>query len=142
MIINHDPESEKKKAFEEKLNRSEDEQKDSMLSELRDEPTAIICLAVMYAKMFEQVGFDVTERWKTAEHQISIIQKIYNEAYSKGLNEGIAKAQAIERAENAQPKPVFPKEEFLDIGHEITINTIRNAPQYRKKGSTKKKRKR
>ena len=142
MIINNDPDYERKKVYEDRLNRSEDEQKDELLAELRKESVSIINLAFMYAKMFAQTGEDITKKWQTAVQQASIIQRMFSEGYRKGLNEGIAKGKEMERAEILERRGYLPQEEFLDIGHEITINTIRNIPQYHKKGSTKKKRKR
>lgn len=64
---------------------SEDERKDDILSKLRQESLSIIYLAYMYAKNFEETGFDVTTKWATMEEQNKILQQVYNKGYEDGL---------------------------------------------------------
>ena len=102
MIINQDPDYERKKAAQERLNRSEEEVKEELLNKLREESTSIISLACIYAKKLEETGIDITERWETAERQAEILREFFNRGYRKGLVDGISKGKEIERAEAKQ----------------------------------------
>ena len=82
--------------------KSEDEQKENMLDQLRSESLAIICLATIYAKSFENLGIDVTHAWETAEQQGEILRGYYNKGYKEGYIAGIAKGKEIERAEQEE----------------------------------------
>lgn len=70
---------------EKPIEYSEDERKDKMLAQLRNESLSIICLAYMYAKNFEETGFDVTTKWATMEEQNRILQEVYNRGYKDAL---------------------------------------------------------
>lgn len=125
MIINNDPEYEKKKAFEEKLARSEDQQKEDMLAELRKESTAVICLATLYAKGYENYGIDITKAWETTEQQAAILQRIYREGYHRGLLEGIGQGKKIAQEEAMQVNPMSGDDEFWE-GPKITKDILIN----------------
>ena len=142
MILNTDPEYEKQKALEEKLARTEEEQKEELLAELKKESASVICLAVMYAKGFEQTGENITERWDTAEKQIDVIQRKFNEGYRAGFTDGIKKGKEIEREENVNLKNYdFASCEFVEITTPLSFKTIENN-QYKRKNPTKKRHKR
>ena len=93
MVINNDPDYELKKKAQERLNRTEEERKDALFAELRNESVSIICLAVVYAKNFEEIGEDVTKKWETVQQQTAILEKAYN----KGFEEGVIKGREAER---------------------------------------------
>lgn len=96
MVINNDPNYEKKKHAEEKLNRSEEVQKEALISELRKESVSVICLALMYAKNFEETGEDLTKRLINANQNADLLQRVYN----KGYMEGLSKGRKLEREKN------------------------------------------
>lgn len=73
----------KSKAKEEKIDL--EERKQRMLSELSNEPSAIVALAYFYAKSFESYGEDVTTRWQTAMIQTDAL----NRAYKKGVEDAL-----------------------------------------------------
>ena len=102
MIVNNSSEYEKRKALEHNLEKSELQQKEEMLIELGKERLAVICLALMYAKGFEETGLDITKAWETAEQQMAIIQQNYKAGYKQGLIDGIEKGKEIERQERAE----------------------------------------
>lgn len=85
MVINNDPNYEKRKAAEEKLNRSEEEVKEELIGELRKESTGILCLALMYAKNFEETGEDLTQRLITVEQNANLLEAMYK----KGVDDTI-----------------------------------------------------
>lgn len=89
MVLNSDPNSERIKKNEERINRSDDEVKENLLSQLREESVSIITLAYMYAKNFEETGADITQRWATMEQQNAILQQVYNKGFSEGRINGI-----------------------------------------------------
>lgn len=97
MVINNDPNYEKNKKNEERLNRTEEERKDALFAELRKESSSIICLAVMYAKNFEETGEDITQKWITAEQQADALQRYYDKGFRQGYQEGIQKGREYER---------------------------------------------
>ena len=70
---------------EKNVEYSDDERKDNMLAQLRNESLSIICLAYMYAKNFEETGVDITTRWATMEQQNKILQEVYNRGYRDAL---------------------------------------------------------
>lgn len=88
MVINHDPNYEKKKQLEEKLNTPEDVQKEALIAELRKESVSIICLALMYAKNFEETQEDLTRRLINVEQNADLLQRIYNKGYEEGFEKG------------------------------------------------------
>ena len=102
MIISNDPDYERKKANQARLNRSEDEVKEELLKKLREESASIISLACIYAKKLEETGVDITDRWETAERQTEMLREFFNRGYRKGLVDGIAQGKEIERAEAQQ----------------------------------------
>ena len=93
MVINKDPDYEKKKQAEEKLNRSEDERKEALIAELRKESVSILCLALMYAKNLEETEEDITQRLITTNQNADLLQRVYN----KGYEDGIRKGRELER---------------------------------------------
>lgn len=68
--------------------KSADEQKEDFIAELRKERTDILCLALMYAKNFEETGEDITKRLITADKNIDLLQAVYNKGYQEGLEKG------------------------------------------------------
>ena len=97
MIANTDPAHEKRKALEQK---TEDEQKEELIAELRQESVSVIGLAVMFARGFNQTGEDLIRGW-TIEQQARIIQSQYNAGYRAGYIDGVAKGKEYEREERA-----------------------------------------
>ena len=95
-MVVKDPNYEKKKRTEESLNRPEDVQKEALISELRKESVSIICLALMYAKNFEETEEDLTRRLINANQNADLLQRVYN----KGYEEGISKGRELEREKN------------------------------------------
>lgn len=87
MIVNRDPNHVKQ------IVKTEDEQKENLISELRKESVSIICLALMYAKNLEETGEDITRRLINVNQNADLLQRIYN----KGYEEGIAKGRELER---------------------------------------------
>lgn len=150
MIVNKDPEYDRRRANEEKLKISDDEHKDKLLGELRKESVSIICLAWMYAKNFEALGFDVTERWVTAEQQGEAVEKIYR----KGYTDGILKGREIEgeairkRLEIQKSRQANVEFDYLDryVGENNVSGALRNVVQptdgQHRRNCTKKRRKR
>ena len=67
---------------------TEDEQKESLISELRKESVSIICLALMYAKNFEETGEDLTQRLINVNQNADLLQRIYNKGYEDGMIKG------------------------------------------------------
>lgn len=88
MVINNDPDYEKKKAFQEKLAEGEFVRRRRLLDQFMDCSSSIIALAFMYAKNFEATGYDITEKWVTAERQADILQQVYNKGYKEGMIQG------------------------------------------------------
>lgn len=89
MVINNDPNYEKKKRAEERLNRPEDEQKEEIISKMREESVSILCLALMYAKNFEETGEDLTRCLINVEKNADILQQVYNKGYAEGYRKGV-----------------------------------------------------
>ena len=102
MIINNDPYAKQRIEAQKKLEDGEVVRKERMLDELRQESEGVICLAVMFAKGFEVTGEDITKAWQTAEQQMEIIQRNFNEGYRAGYIDGIAKGKEIEQQERAE----------------------------------------
>ena len=145
MIINNDPDYERKKAAYDRLNRSEDELKESLLNNLRQESAAIISLACIYAKKFEETGMDVTERWETAEQQMAILQSYFNKGYVQGYQEGVTNGKKMEREEmlQAQQIPFYSQKEVLidyEEDHRVAEAIKNEAAKRYRKNPTKKKR--
>lgn len=88
MVIRNDPDYKKKKAAEERLNKGEVAKKEEFLAELRKERVDILCLALMYAKNFEETGEDITKRLITADKNVDLLQAVYNKGYREGLAKG------------------------------------------------------
>lgn len=95
MIINHDGKQMAPK-------KSEDEQKEEMLAELRQESASVISLALIYAKGFKATGEDLTTVWRSAEEKAEILLRKYSEGYKAGLIDGVAQGKEIEREEIIQ----------------------------------------
>ena len=85
MVIKSDPEYEKQKALEEKLNKSDEERKTGLIEQLKQEPLVVLSLAYSYAKGFELGGIDVTTAWNNTARQTDAL----NQAYQKGFKEGM-----------------------------------------------------
>jgi flagellar biosynthesis/type III secretory pathway protein FliH len=100
MVINKDPNYDKKRQAEAQLNQSEDVRKEALIAELRKESVSIICLALMYAKNFEETQEDLTKRLLNVEQNADLLQRIYN----KGYEEGIEKGKELEREQNNSRK--------------------------------------
>lgn len=90
MVVNRDPN------YVKPIVKTEDEQKEALISELRKESVSIICLALMYAKNFEETEEDLTQRLITVNQNADLLQRIYN----KGYEEGISKGRELEREKN------------------------------------------
>ena len=88
MVINKDPNYEKRKQAEKKLNTPEDLQKEALIAELRKESVSVICLAMMYAKNFEETQEDLTRRLINVEQNTDLLQRIYNKGYEEGYDKG------------------------------------------------------
>ena len=88
MVINKDPDWDRKKAARERANQTEDEQKENMLDQMRQESIGVIALALMYAKNFEELGYDVTRCIITANQNTQILEAAYNKGYEDGLSKG------------------------------------------------------
>lgn len=84
------------------VDREEEVAKAELLKSLSEESMSVICLAVVYAKNFDEYGCDVTERWMTAEQQSQIIKAYYKKGYNEGYVEGIVKGKELEREEARQ----------------------------------------
>lgn len=93
VIQQRSEEYERRKRAEERLNRPEDVQKEAFLSELRKESASVICLAMMYAKNFEETGEDLTQKLINVNENAHLLQRIYN----KGYEDGFAKGQKGEK---------------------------------------------
>ena len=81
---------------------SEEERKAQLLKELGNYSLSMLHLALGYAVRFEELGFDITERWETAERQAEVIQQIYERGYKDGYYAGIDKGREYEAAERDQ----------------------------------------
>ena len=91
-MIVHDPEGyEKKKDEERRMNTPDDVKKERLFEEFRKESVSIIYLAFMYAKNFGEMGYDITEKWVTAEQQAEVLQTVQKKAYLEGYEYGFTK---------------------------------------------------
>ena len=90
MIVNRDPK------YVKPIVKTEDERKEELILKLREESVSIICLALMYAKNFEETGEDLTRRLINANQNAELLQRIYN----KGYEEGLIKGRELEREKN------------------------------------------
>ena len=97
MVINNDPDYEKKRAAKEKLEEGEFVRRRRLLDQFMDCSSSVIALAFMYAKNFEETGSDVTEKWITAEQQAEALQRYYNKGYNTGYGDGLSKGREHER---------------------------------------------
>ena len=93
MVIDKDP----NRRHETPVVEDESVQKENLLNEMRKESLAIICLALMYAKNFEETGMDITTRWVTAEQQADALQKCFDKGYNTGYQDGIKSGREFER---------------------------------------------
>lgn len=59
--------------------------KKKMLDAIAKESDAVIALAYMYAKNFEEVGFDVTRRMITAEKNVQYLESVYKKGVDDTL---------------------------------------------------------
>jgi len=101
MVLNRDANYEKRKQAEERLNRSEEVQKESLISELRKESTSMLCLALMYAKNFEGTEEDITRGLINVNQNVDLLQRVYNKGYEEGINKG----KELEREKNSFKDP-------------------------------------
>ena len=137
MIVYND--NDKKKQIE----KTEEEQKEEMLDELRKESLSTICLACLYAKKYEETGMDITERWATAEQQSEIIQSFYYQGYDKGFADGIEMGKRIEREEARQMQQDIYRRDDQFFEGDMSPAQIMNIVKHQwKKSPTKKKRRR
>ena len=116
MVVS-DPEGYKRKKDEEKrLSVPDEERKELLWTEMRKEPLAVITLALMYAKNFQETGEDVTKRWITAEQQAEALERYYNKGYNTGYGDGIQKGREYERnkIEKVEKKRKKDREPFND----------------------------
>jgi len=88
MVVETNPDIERNRENERRLNRSKDERKEELLNELRNESFSVICLAYMYAKNFDAVGVDITEKIIDTDRQASVIEMVYQKAYEEGVLKG------------------------------------------------------
>ena len=92
-IADRKPGWKEREAAEEKCNMTENERKELLLEELKKERSDILCLALMYAKNFEELGYDTTRCIITANQNSEILEA----AYKKGFDDGITKGRTVER---------------------------------------------
>jgi hypothetical protein len=96
MVIK-DPKLYKKKEDEkQRLSVTDEENKEKLWSELKNESLGVITLAVMYAKNFEETGEDLTRRLINANQNADLLQKVYNKGYVEGMDKG----RELERGKN------------------------------------------
>ena len=88
MVIRNDPEYEKRRAVQQRLEQPEDERKEELIAQMREEPMSVLGLAMFYAKNFEKYGVDITEKWITTQQQMAVLQQIFNRGYEEGLSKG------------------------------------------------------
>ena len=125
MVVNTDPNYERKKQARERLNRSEEERKEEMLAELRKESVSLICLAYMYAKGFEETEIDITERLQTAEEQTAAFRKIYDEAFRDGRLSGISKGKRIAYEELIEDLDGYQGCRYVKDGCDYAVSVIK-----------------
>ena len=87
MVVKNDSRHQQQKELEAKLNIDEEIRKEQLLAELKESSFSVICLAVMYAKNFEEMGVDVTKRLITANQNVEILEA----AYKKGVDDTLAR---------------------------------------------------
>lgn len=90
MVVNRDPN------YVKPIVKTEEEQKEALISELRKESVSIICLALMYAKNLEETEEDLTRRLINVNQNADLLQRVYN----KGYEEGLSKGRELERERN------------------------------------------
>lgn len=78
MVVNSEPKNKK-------MIKSETQIKNEILEKMFSESVTVISLAYFYAKNFEEMGEDLSKRWKTLEEQNAILQKAYNKGYEDCL---------------------------------------------------------
>ena len=88
-IKDRDPNWEAKAEAERKLARTEEERKEALIEEMKKERADIICLALMYAKNFEETGGDITRCTINAIQNIQYLEA----AYKKGVDDTIARVR-------------------------------------------------
>lgn len=88
MVIK-DPKLYKKKEDEkQRLSVTDEENKEKLWSELKNESLGVITLAVMYAKNFEETGEDLTRRLINTNQNADLLQRVYNKGYEEGMDKG------------------------------------------------------
>ena len=132
MVVKPTAEQIKNRENEEKLRQSQVDAKDKLLDELRSESLGVIALAAMYAKNFEALGFDITERWVTAQQQGDAVEKIYQKGYADGILKGreiegetIKKRLDIESRRNSNEYTYLDD----DVGQNNVSRALRNMVQ-------------
>ena len=151
MVINKDPEYEKRRAAQERLERTEDERKKDLLAQMQNESTSVLALAMFYAKGYEEYGVDITEKWVTTQQQTAVLQQIFNKGYEQGIKRG--RELERESIKNMEKHRAETKHEpFYDVnangnfGKDTISRSLRNvvqpANEQHRRNSTKKRRKR
>lgn len=132
MVVKPTPEQIKQRENEERLKKSQVDAKDKLLNELRNESLGVIALAAMYAKNFEALGFDLTERWVTAEQQGEAVERVYQKGYADGVIKGreiegetIRKKMEIQNSRNVDNYDYFDS----NIGENKVSESLRNLVQ-------------
>ena len=130
MVINKDIENIKKqKALEKQLSMTEEEKKDALFAQMRGETLGVLCLALMYAKNFEALGVDVTEKIVTAEQQAAYLEKAYNKGYEEGLLKGREiEGETIKKRLELEKNRKTDNYDYLDrnIGSDTVQQSLRN----------------
>ena len=130
----------RKKANDERLKISEDERKEQLLAELRQESLSIISLAYVYAKNFEETGMNITEKLILTEQQANALQEYHDKVFQQGVNLGVEKGREYERKKiEFMAKKEAEKEKHehfvevddsrLDVNGIIRKNTISESPR-------------
>lgn len=117
MVVKPTPEQIKARENERKRKQAEETARENLLEELRKESLAILTLAVMYAKNFATLGFDITERWVTAEQQGDAVDKIYQRGFADGILKGREiEGETIKKRLEVQNSKVPDGYDYLDDG--------------------------
>ena len=134
MIVDKDENSLRNKANAERLNIPEDERKEQLLSELRQESLSIISLAYVYAKNFEETGMNITEKLILTEQQANALQQYHDKVFQQGVNYGVEKGREYERAkikvmekkkaEREQNEHFYEVDDGIDVDRLLGKNTI------------------
>ena len=118
MVVKPTEEQIRQRETEKKRKQAEENARNNLLDELRNESLGVLTLAVMYAKNFETLGFDITERWVTAEQQGEAVEKIYQRGYADGVIKGreIESETIRKRMEVQNSRKLGFDDDYLDDG--------------------------